>query len=293
MAQTIDEFYSPEVLRELQLMELDILKDFDALCKKHDLEYFGAFGTLLGAIRHKGIIPWDDDIDIAMPRRDYDKLRAIVEAELSDKYNFMNNEVNSHYPFITSRLMRKGTEFRTLSMKDCKCELGVFLDIFCFENMPNDPRERNWYLKKCWVLEKLSILRNMPFPNLPYTGVKRVLAYVACAIGFVAVKIIPRATLHRLTKSVSSKYKDCKTNYIGNPFGLTPKNTTYELSDIYPLERVPFEDFEMPIPAKADKILRQKYGESYMTPPEKGKRSDIVPYHLDLGYGLIEGGSAK
>ena len=116
MKATIDQVYSPEVLRRLQLVELEILKKFDAMCKKYDLEYFAVYGTVLGAIRHDGIIPWDDDIDIAMPRKDYERLAEIVPIEMGEDYTLLNGQIDAHYPFVTSRIMKKGTEFRNISL---------------------------------------------------------------------------------------------------------------------------------------------------------------------------------
>ena len=288
MKKTIDEFYSPEVLRELQLMEIDILKDFDMICKKYNLEYFGIFGTLLGAVRHHGIIPWDDDIDVGMPRKDFEKLQSIWEAELSDKYNFLNGTVESRYPFATARLMKKNTEFRMLSMKSCPFELGVFLDIFPYDNIPEDARLQKQLMDRCWILDKFNILRNTPFPNLPYRGITRIFAYMACFLGSLVIKLVPRTKLQSLSKKAGMKYSDQETEYIGYVYGLRPRTRIHAKSDIYPLQNVPFEDFSLPIPANADKILRQSFGDNYMTPPPKGKRSNIVPYRLDLGNGLIE-----
>ena len=71
-------------LRRLQLVELDILKEFLRICEKHHLRYYALGGTLLGAVRHKGFIPWDDDVDMGMPRPDFEKFEAIVEKELPD-----------------------------------------------------------------------------------------------------------------------------------------------------------------------------------------------------------------
>ena len=76
------EFYEPEVLSKLQHIEMDIVRDFVKICKEHNLIYFGYAGTGIGALRHKGYIPWDDDIDISMPRADYEKFLKIVQEEI-------------------------------------------------------------------------------------------------------------------------------------------------------------------------------------------------------------------
>lgn len=283
MRQTIDEFYDAETLRKLQLVELDILKKFDAMCEKHGLEYFAVYGTVLGAIRHGGIIPWDDDIDIAMPRKDYERLAELVPLEFGDGYSLLNGQNEPRYPFCTSRIMKKGTEFRMMSMKNCPFELGIFLDVFCFDNLPDDKRARRAQLRKCWALEKMCVLRNTPFPNVPYGGVKRAVVYAMCAVGSVLMKVFPRATLHRWMQGAARAYEHEETGYIGWPFGLDPSQSIYPRDMVYPLARAPFEDMQVVMPAKPHDMMRLCYGESYMTPPPEGKRSFIVPYKLDFG----------
>ena len=81
--------YEPEVLKKLHTVQLEMLNDFIRVCDKHDLTYFVVYGTAIGAVRHQGFIPWDDDIDVAMLRRDYDKFCRIFNEELSEKYNLL------------------------------------------------------------------------------------------------------------------------------------------------------------------------------------------------------------
>mgnify|MGYP000388150720 FL=1 len=101
-------FYEPEVLKQLQGEILSILDDFIRICEDYHLEYFGIAGTGIGALRHKGFIPWDDDIDIAMPRRDFERLLRIVEKKMSDRYLVLNAERYPNYPLMTTRLVKKG-----------------------------------------------------------------------------------------------------------------------------------------------------------------------------------------
>ena len=98
-------FYEPEVLKQLQGEILSILDDFIRICEDYHLEYFGIAGTGIGALRHKGFIPWDDDIDIAMPRRDFEHLLRIVEKKMSDRYLVLNAERYPNYPLMTTRLV--------------------------------------------------------------------------------------------------------------------------------------------------------------------------------------------
>ena len=115
------EFYEPETLKRLQGEILSILDDFMAVCDKYHLEYFGIAGTGIGAVRHKGFIPWDDDIDIAMPRHDFDKFTKIIQKTMGDKYLVLNGKNYPGYPLMTTRLVKRGTVFAEKVMKDVDC----------------------------------------------------------------------------------------------------------------------------------------------------------------------------
>lgn len=280
--QTIDQFYDEETLRRLQLVELDILKKFDRMCEKHGLEYFAAYGTVLGAVRHQGFIPWDDDIDVGMPRKDYERLAELVPLEFGDEYSLLNGQIDPRYPFMTSRIMKKGTEFRMYSMKDLPCDLGIFLDIFCFDTIPDNVREQKKLARSCWIIEKMCILRNTPFPNLPYRGAKRALTYAACGVGSIVMKVFPRKKLHEWMQSSARRYEGSDTRFIGCPFGLKPFESIYPVDMVYPLKRMKFEDMDIPMPNDPHAMLKQIYGDTYMTPPPEGRRSYIIPYKLSF-----------
>ena len=126
----MSKFYEPEILKQVQQMELEILRDFMDVCEENGLRYFGFAGTGIGAIRHGGFIPWDDDIDVAMPRADFEKAMAIIEKQYADKYYVLNTEHDPAYPLMTTRLCRKGTRFVEEAIKDVTCNFGIFLDLY-------------------------------------------------------------------------------------------------------------------------------------------------------------------
>ncbi len=120
-----------EDLRRVQLIQLELLIEFDRICRKHRLRYNLGFGTLLGAVRHKGFIPWDDDIDVTMPWQDYDKLDEAMKRELDDTkyyYRTPENEENNH--LIFKHLERRGTLYTKPGREKLKHPIGIFIDIF-------------------------------------------------------------------------------------------------------------------------------------------------------------------
>ena len=104
-------FYNDDELNRLKTLEMSILKDFIEICEANDIKYFGLAGTCLGAVRHGGYIPWDDDIDVGLLRADFNRLIEIVERDYSDKYYVLNSERYENYPLMTTRICIKDTKF--------------------------------------------------------------------------------------------------------------------------------------------------------------------------------------
>ena len=123
---------APEVLRQAQLIMLDMLIEFDAICKKHKLQYWLDSGTLLGAVRHQGFIPWDDDIDLSMPVEDYHQFLAIAASELSSDIFLQNKGTDPEFKFDYTKLRSNKASIVELheKNKDVNYHQGVFVDIF-------------------------------------------------------------------------------------------------------------------------------------------------------------------
>ncbi len=117
-------------LREFQLFQLGILKEFIRLCGKNDLRYFAAYGTLLGAVRHQGFIPWDDDIDLWMPAKDYVRFRDVCKTQLKPPYYLQSHETNLQNFISWQRIGREDTTSLLLEMADIHAEWGICIDIF-------------------------------------------------------------------------------------------------------------------------------------------------------------------
>ncbi len=126
-------------LRRVQQIQLELLSEFDRICRKYGLRYNISFGTLLGAVRHKGFIPWDDDIDVTMPWEDYDKLDLAMERELdASKYYLRTPESEKNNHLIFKHLERKGTLYTKPGREKLEHPIGVFIDIFpMYPSAPN------------------------------------------------------------------------------------------------------------------------------------------------------------
>ena len=124
-------------LRRLQLVQLELLEELDRVCRKHGIRYLMDGGTMIGAVRHKGFIPWDDDIDVAMLREDYEKFKTVTWDLNSDLYFFQDHTTDSRYRWGYGKLRKKGTSFIRKGQEHIKCQDGVFIDIFPFDDIPD------------------------------------------------------------------------------------------------------------------------------------------------------------
>lgn len=150
-------------MKKIWAVELDLLVEFQRVCRKYNLRYFAYGGTLLGAIRHQGYIPWDDDIDVLMLRKDYDKFVEVAEKEFRHPYFFQTEDTDrfsgrGHAQIrntMTTGILTSEQQFRF------RFNQGIFLDVFVLDNVPEDERNRlKFYRKVARIKKKMSLFRN-------------------------------------------------------------------------------------------------------------------------------------
>lgn len=277
--------YDEKTLKKLQKTELEILKDFDDLCRENGLSYFGGGGTAIGAVRHKGMIPWDDDIDVGLVRKDYVKfLRIAKQKKWREKYNVINAETMENYPLMSTRWCKKGTKFKEDALKTLDGDLGIFLDVYCFDNIPDNELLMKIHGWRSWFWGKLLILYWLDEPVLYFDGFLGKAVTGICKgvhLGMRGLHISPR-WLYRHTKRVTTCYDGKETkrvNYMHDP---RPFISIMNKSDIFPVRRMEFSGQEICVPAKVEAYLDRRFGD-YMTLPPEEKRHNHPPYELDFG----------
>ena len=129
---------TPEELRAVQLIELELLKETDRICRKYNIHYSIVGGTMLGAVRHQGFIPWDDDVDVGFLRPDYEKFREYLEKELDhERFYFQDHRNTPGYRWGYGKLRRRNTEYVRLGQDHLPYGQGVFIDLFPYDSVPN------------------------------------------------------------------------------------------------------------------------------------------------------------
>ena len=276
------DYYYEKVLKKLQKIELGILVDFDKLCKYNKLDYFLVGGSAIGVVRHKGFIPWDDDIDVAMPREDYEKFLKIAKKEYSDKYTVINNDTNPKFPLMNTRWGLNGTEYKTEDLKDIPGEFGIFLDIFPQDNIPDDEKKMKKQGTIAWIYGKLLVLSGVKRPVLYYYGVKAKILRTIFFIAHYILKVLHLKSRHFYKRAYkySTMFNNTETKRFGYAFDPHRFTSVMTKSDVYPLKTMKFEGLEVNVPGKIERYLERRYGRDYMTLPPKEKRHTHPPYSL-------------
>ena len=278
--------YEPEILKRLQKTQLEILADFIVICEKYHLDYIMLGGTGIGVVRHQGFIPWDDDIDVAMPRKDYNKFLEVLPGEMGEKYKILTPLIDRNYACNVTHLQKKGTKFVPYCNRKLKCDLCIDIDIFPMDNMPDDAKKRKRQLKRTWILNKIIFLCGTPSPIIPLNGIKKIVAKVICAITHYVLKVLhisPRF-LYKCLLREAQRYNDTSCKYI-NAFEVTMSDRAYiSKEELYPLREMKFENLTVKMPNKYDVYLSRLFGDYMKMPPEE-KRVNHCPYILDFGDG--------
>ncbi|HIM54747.1 MAG TPA: LicD family protein [Gammaproteobacteria bacterium] len=253
---------SQDTLRKAQLIIFDILVEFDAICKKHELQYWLDSGTLLGAARYQGFIPWDDDIDLSMPVEDYNKFKDIAINELSDDIFFQTKKTDKNFKFDYVKLRSnkaKIVEFHEQD-KDIKYHQGVFIDIFPMLNIDNNEENKVMYDNTFKSIRSFSSV-SLHTPDGEDSPIKR----------------------KELTRGLCDMHKDWKDPTSKVIYGgeMPDVSAWFDLSKVLPLKSLVFEGFEFPVPYDYHHYLTEIYTSNYTQTPPKEKRK-IHAFSIEL-----------
>ncbi len=152
-------YLTPEEFRKMQLLQLDMVSELDRVCREHNIRYTICCGTLLGAVRHKGYIPWDDDADITMLREDYEEFKKYAHEMNQDICFFQDHTTDPEYLWAYGKLRRTGTKYVRVGQEHIKCKTGVSIDIFPLDDIPRNLPGQMVQDFDCFLLRKILYAR--------------------------------------------------------------------------------------------------------------------------------------
>lgn len=246
-------------LRQAQLKMLAMLEAVDAICQKHQLDYWLEGGTLLGAIRHQGFIPWDDDLDISMPRASYEAFLQVAPGEIPPDMWLQTPQTDPGYFDLSVPLKIRDLGSRFISVHEQGNEpyqQGIFIDIFVYDKMPVDKRKRRLAKLKAKKILRLLSWKYSSIPCGHYARLYKMLSKLFC-----------RQTLEKHLQKIINESRYSPSPYLGYGYDCVNSScVAYE--DIYPLQRLLFEGKPFNVARRPEKILEQLFGDYMQLPPE-------------------------
>ena len=260
-------------LEKLKQVELEILDYFDELCKKNNLKYYLAFGTLLGAIRHNGFIPWDDDIDVLMPLNDYYKLEKIMQENKNSKYFFQSYKTDIEYINSWFKIRKNNTHMVEKSAEGKNFHNGIFIDVFPLVPYPKDAKLQ----KKCNI--KLKISNCLLKCGMTLKWREHNFSFGGVCISTIC-KIIPKKLRIKYVDKLLNDVYSYEGEY--DKYVVTSDFRLYAKDNFDKTEEHIFEGKKYPIPMGYDKFLTELYGD-YMTLPPVEKRVTHELEYISFG----------
>lgn len=267
-------------LRKVQLIQLSIATEIKRICDKNDIDYFLDSGTLLGAVRHKGFIPWDDDMDIGMTRENYNRFIEAAKTDLGDEFFLQTWETDKYYPMPFAKVRKNGTLFVEENFDKAKFHQGIYVDVFPYDNFPMDKKRQKklWRRKNYLSAMLLMKCKAIKFKSNSNTFVKVILKILMFSvIKFLTVFYSKKRLIVKYEKNIK-KYSEEKSDLVYEQtqcytFGYWVMDKEYLDGTI----SLPFEDTEFKVLKNYDKYLTHIYGDYLTPPPEKSR---MLGHHI-------------
>lgn len=245
-------------LRQAQLKMLDMLQHIDAVCQRHQLDYWLEGGTLLGAIRHQGFIPWDDDLDISMPRDSFLRFMEVAPQELPKYMWLQTAKTDKGYFNLSAPLKVRDLKSRFIEVHEQGNEpyqQGIFIDVFVYDKMDADTRKRK---RDKWLAKKIQRLLSHKYSRLAmghHANIYQILS-----------RLFSQKNLEKKLQDIIHQANSSESPYWGYGYDCVNRNLLH-YEDIYPLKRCRFETAEFNIAQRSERILTQLFGDYMELPP--------------------------
>lgn len=258
-------------MTDIQVVILDLFKEISSLCEKRNITYYAIGGTCIGAVRHKGFIPWDDDLDIAIPIEQFDYFLTCVKTELPDYIQVYPNENANQFERVFFKIVDTRTTFIE-DLRKNKVDLysGVFVDVMPLSGIPTNEGARKRFCHKLTMLNWLHFAKCHPDS---LTSVKRIIA--------LSLKFFPYSFFKNIFYKEICKYPLSSSKKTGYVWSTNLGSLIFENEWFQEGIKLPFEDTTINCPVCYDKYLTKQFG-NYMKLPPREKRVNGHPAFVDL-----------
>ena len=270
-----------EAFRKLQLTELDMLQAVGRFCDDNGLTWFLDGGTALGALRHRGFIPWDDDIDIGMPRDDFERLISLAETKFPDGYSLHTLSNTAGYTPLFAKVYKNGTKNYTSATMNARCDQGIYVDIFPYDELSSDTKTRRKQVRNARIWQRIAFLYSQTTMDMPHGGLLGLAEKIAFFVGHCVARLtLTQEKIRRHAEKSIDPHADSGillsfawAEYEGFPREI-----------VIPTAPQTFEGHVFPAPGRLDEYLTATYGNWEALPPED-QRQTHMPQLLDFGDG--------
>lgn len=266
------------LLKDIQKVDLKIFKEYKRLCEKYELSYFAIGGTCIGAVRHGGFIPWDDDIDVAMPFEDYNRFRSIAEQELSYPYAVYDQHKNKHTSHLFLKIHDESTAFIPKNcIKLYDRYMGISLDVMPIYGMPDDAAKQEQIMRRCKKYRINNRMLRMPITIEP--SLKMKVLWVLRAPLRLA---LPFDYFGKKQEIEFGRYDFNNSDFILFGWRSIPSRSRFFKEDFIDYVEFPFEDTSIRVPVGYDRYLKMDFGDYMTLPPLSEQKSTHIPGIVDV-----------
>ncbi len=271
---------SDEDLNKAHQLMLKILKEVHRVCEENNIKYFLSDGTLLGAIRHNGFIPWDDDLDLGMVRSEYEKFRAIAQQKLGPEYIMQDYSTDKGFALPFIKIILKDTEWIEKSAeKTDRKYTGLFIDIFPYDKIPLEKKQQEKHRKEYAFVKHLLYIKLRYKLLKDVKGLPRKVYYILKAV---IAFFIPLKTLVEKRNALCVKYESLEKDFTLTKYGGNFYRNQNPFDSFYYTELHVFENEQFYIPKAYDSILTNLYGDYMQLPPPEQRQNHGIEY-FDFG----------
>ncbi len=267
---------SDEERRRIQQLELDILMEVDRICRKNGIQYTMGYGSLIGAIRHNGFIPWDDDIDICMLRKDYIRFKDVCKTELDNRFFYQSQDTDPEYYYLFDKIRLNGTVFKESFVSKWNIHHGIYIDVFPVDYIPD-----NWFKRKIQYYTFHFFRTGVQSKYIMLQARKGIRRYMF-SVAKLLYSFFPLSFLYKNANRIAMLYDQVPQKKIMNMY------TPYRMKEVFDIQMYQnfieheFENKKVQIVKDYDIFLRQIYGDYMQLPPmeQRNTRHTIIELKL-------------